>query len=320
MDRLFVNQFKENDVVSGVYRLRDKSLRLNKRGVYYLQFNLCDRTGSIVAFYWNATEEYAKKFEEGDFLQIEGTVQLFQGKLQVIVRKATKVDSSTIAVEDFAENSVKDVAALTSRLREILATIANPDLGAVVGAFLNDGTFMLNFERGCAGVRLHHAYPGGLLEHTVAMMELADFVAGQYSEIVDRDLLVVGAFLHDVGKTRELSDDPGMPTYSDEGQALGHLYLGAEMLAEKLAELKKETGRAIDPLLALKLKHMILSHHGLPEFGSPKVPMTREALALHMIDSLDAKLNEFQKFIRDDPNVDRRWTNYNASLDRKLLK
>ena len=320
MSRLFVNQFKENEIVSEIYRLREKSLRLNKRGSFYMQFNISDRTGSVTAFFWNATEEFAQKFEEGDFVFIDGTVQLFQGKLQVIARRLAKVDSIDVCVEDFTEASGKDVGALEKRLREILGEITNASLAALVDAFLKDEAFLTRFVRSFAGVRLHHAYPGGLLEHTVSMMELARFVGRQYSEIVDSELLLVGAFLHDVGKTIELSDDPVNPVYSDEGQALGHLFLGAELVSRKIAEVEAATGEPFEPMLALKIKHMILSHHGDPEFGSAKVPRTREAIALHLIDSLDAKLNEFQKFIKDDPNFDKRWTNYNVSLERKLLK
>ena len=238
----------------------------------------------------------------------------------VIARRLAKVDSIDVCVEDFTEASGKDVGALEKRLREILGEITNASLAALVDAFLKDETFLTRFVRSFAGVRLHHAYPGGLLEHTVSMMELARFVGRQYSEIVDSELLLVGAFLHDVGKTIELSDDPVNPVYSDEGQALGHLFLGAELVSRKIAEVEAATGEPFEPMLALKIKHMILSHHGDPEFGSAKVPMTREAIALHLIDSLDAKLNEFQKFIKDDPNFDKRWTNYNVSLERKLLK
>ena len=319
MSRLFVNQFKENDVVSDVYRMRNKTLRTDKRGSRYLQFSLSDRTGSVVAFFWNATDEFAQKFSEGDFVRVEGGVQLYQNKIQVVARKLVKVETSEVVADDFVEHAEQNVDNLGKRLREILDTVKRPALRALVKIFLDDKDFMANFSQSYAGVRLHHAYVGGLLEHTVATMELAQFIAEQYPKIVNRDLLIVGAFLHDVGKTVELSGDALAPVYSDEGQALGHLYLGAELLDRKIKELEFVCGTSFDPILALKLKHMILSHHGTPEFGSPKVPMSREAIALHFIDSLDAKLNEFQKFIMDDASASN-WTNYNALLDRKLLK
>ena len=319
MSRLFVNQFKENDVVSDVYRMRNKTLRVDKRGSHFIQFSVGDRTGAVVAFFWNATEEFAQKFTDGDFVRVEGAVQLYQGKLQVVARKLAKADASEVVAEDFVERAEQDVETLTTRLREILETVERPALRALVKVFLDDKDFMASFSRSYAGVRLHHAHVGGLLEHTVAMMELAQFVAAQYPKIVNHDLLIVGAFLHDVGKTVELVGDSLSPVYSDEGQALGHLYLGAEILDRKIKELETIDGTAFDPFLALKLKHMILSHHGTPEFGSSKVPMTREAVALHLIDSLDAKLNEFQKFIMDDSSASN-WTSYNALLERKLLK
>ena len=320
MSRLFVNQIKENLVISETYRLLDKALRVNKHGAYYLQFNLNDRTGSVTGLLWNVTEEFAQKFSEGDYVKCDGTSQLFQGKLQIAVRKLTKVDPNAVDIADFADTSEVDVNAMTSRLREILAGVQDPRLVTLVEAFLADETLMTRLQRSFAGVRLHHAFAGGLLDHTLSIMEMALVVGERYSHIVDRDLLVVGSFLHDIGKTLELSDDPVVPTYTDEGQALGHLYLGAELVDRKIAEIERSSGVAFDPLLAVKLKHMILSHHGTVEFGAVKTPMTREAMALHVLDLLDAKLNEFQRCIQEDSNGDRSWTNYNSALDRKLLK
>ncbi|MGN1199825.1 MAG: 3'-5' exoribonuclease YhaM family protein [Thermoguttaceae bacterium] len=319
MSRLFVNQIKENDAISDIYRVQDKVFRTDKRGACYLQLVLCDKTGSLTAFLWNTTEEESKKFDEGDFVRCEGRGQLYQGKLQAHLTKIKKVEMSEVAGEHFAQTTRQDLTRLAARLREMLDTVTSPDLRLVVDAFLNDHELMERFKRVFAGLRIHHANLGGLLEHTVAMMELSEFVGRQYCEIVDREILLVGAFLHDIGKTEELSDDPVAPAYTDDGQALGHPYLGAELLDRKLVELKA-AGKTVDPIIALKLKHMILSHHGVLEFGAVKLPMTREAIALHLIDALDAKLNEFQKFIQEDVNRDKAWTSYNPALERKLLK
>ena len=152
------------------------------------------------------------------------------------------------------------------------------------------------------------------------MMEVASRVAPLYASILDSDLLLTGVFLHDVGKTVELSDSPVAPVYTDEGQALGHSLLGVELLNQKIAELEKMTGESFDPRLATILKHMILAHHGTIENGAAKVPMCLEALALYFIDTLDAKLLEFNKYILDDPNADGFWTNYIPSVDRKLMR
>lgn len=320
MSRLFVNQLKENESISEVFLITEKALRPNKNGVLYLQFLLQDRTGSVSGRLWNASETLAQQFSDGDFVRCEGTVQNFQGNLQVIAKKLTKVDPDEVAQEDFARGSKVDVAALLKRLRELAREIKNPLLYDLVDCFLVDESFVDRFSRAFAGVRLHHAYPGGLLEHTVSMMEVARLIAPLYSSILDVDLLLTGAFLHDVGKTAELSDDPHSPVYTGEGQSLGHPYLGVEILREKIAELEKMTGQQFDGRLAYVLKHMILSHHGTAENGAAKPPMCLEALALHYIDTLDAKLVEFNGYILDDPNPNSFWTSYIQNAERKLMR
>lgn len=320
MSRLFVNQIKENDVVSDVYRIVDKALRPNKNGVLYLQFLLTDRTGSVSGRLWNASEVLFRQFMNGDYVRCEGTAQRFQGNIQIIAKKLTKVEPSEVAPEDFMRGDSVDTAALLRRLREIVCEINNSQLHDLVNCFLTDEKFVSRFSRAFAGVRLHHAYPGGLLEHTVSMMEIALKIAPLYGKFLDVDVLLTGAFLHDVGKTSELSDDVSAPVYTDEGQALGHPYIGVEILCNKISELERMTGETFDPRLAFVLKHMILAHHGTGENGAAKPPMCLEALALYHIDTLDAKLVEFQKYITDDPNVGGFWTNYIPNIERKLMK
>ncbi len=320
MSRLFVNQLQENETISEIYRIAEKALRPNKNGVLYLQFLLQDRTGSVSGRLWNASESLFRQFSDGDFVRCEGTVQNFQGNLQVIAKKLTKVEPDEVCSEDFSRGTTVDVNALTKRLRELTREIKNPQLYDLVDCFLADEGFVERFTRAFAGVRLHHAYPGGLLEHTVTMMEIASRIAPLYGSILDVDLLLTGAFLHDVGKTRELSDDLNAPVYTDEGQSLGHSCLGVEILGEKIAELERMTGQQFDSRLAFVLKHLILSHHGTAENGAAKPPMSLEALALHFIDTLDAKLVEFNRYILDDPNPGSLWTNYIQNVERKLMR
>ena len=320
MSRLFVNQIKENETLSEVYRIAEKALRPNKNGKLYLQFLLTDRTGAVSGRLWNASETLYRQFVDGDFVRCEGTSQRFQGNIQVIAKKLTKVDPSEVSEEDFSRGLSVDVRALRERLCELAKEIKNHDLYNLVDCFLIDEKFMDRFSKAFAGVRLHHAYSGGLLEHTVAMMEIVKRIGPLYDAILDVDLLMTGAFLHDVGKTRELSDDVSAPTYTDEGQALGHSYLGVEILNEKIAEVERLTGNTFDKRLALFLKHMLLSHHGAAENGASKPPMSLEALALHLVDTFDAKLHEFNKYVLDDPNVDSVCTNYISSIDRKLMR
>jgi len=168
------------------------------------------------------------------------------------------------------------------------------------------------------GIKNHHAYQGGLLEHVVALLNIADRILDLYPEI-DRDLLVTGIFLHDIGKVDELSYDRAF-AYTDEGQLVGHLVMGVEMLRDKVDRTEKLTGESFPPELLLRLKHMIVSHHGSYEFGSPKLPMTLEAVALHYLDNLDAKIHAFSREIRDDPSRDSNWTPFQQNLGRRLYK
>ena len=204
------------------------------------------------------------------------------------------------------------------RLKEIVQGIKNIHLRNLVECFLVDEEFMERFTQTPAGIKIHHAYRGGLLEHVVTLMELAQFV-GQHYVDPDAELLTVGAFIHDIGKTIELSDGPDME-YTDEGQLIGHVTIGVNMLDDKVRETDMMAEEPIPQDLVLQLKHMIVSHHGTYEYGSPKLPMTLEAIALHYLDSLDSKVQSFAQTIRDDPNSDNQWTSYQVNLGRKLFK
>jgi 3'-5' exoribonuclease len=191
-------------------------------------------------------------------------------------------------------------------------------LRALVECFLVDEAFVRDFCKAPAGIRNHHAYVGGLLEHVVRLLEAAERLLPLYPEL-NRDLLLMGVFLHDAGKVRELSYERVFG-YTDEGQLVGHIVIGVEMLDEKVAQVPNLTGEPFPKELLLRLKHMILSHHGTYEFGSPRLPMTPEAIALHHLDNLDAKVHSFARDIRDDRQGPSAWTPYNHSLQRRLFK
>lgn len=319
MSRRFINQLRENESVVEIYQITDRFLRPNKNGNLYLQFTISDRTGTMEGRLWNAGEEILAEVEIGDYATIEGTIQRFQGNLQLIAKKLSKKNPEKLNLNDFQRGGQVDVAGLSRRLQEILHGLSSPELLNLADTFLADDNFMTKFCERPAGVKLHHAARGGLLEHTVRMMELALAVANVYGKKINRDLLVLGAFLHDIGKTEELSVAGGF-AYTDAGQILGHPYLGAEILGQKIAEAERLTGQAFDPETVLLLKHLVLAHHGTYENGAIRVPMTLEALALFYIDSLDAKLAEFYKNMVEDPNSGSHWTNYIAGLERKLYK
>ena len=318
MPRRHVNQLANGEAVDDVFLVVDKQLRVNRQGGLYLHLDLRDKTGVITCRFWNATEETAQRFDAGDYLAVRGKTNLHQGHLQLIIAGFEVVDPSTIDPADFVAASRLDPAHLASRLRAILMGISNPHLRALVECFLIDSEFVDKFSLAPAGVKNHHAYPSGLLEHVVTLLEMADRVSGLYPEL-DRDLLLTGVFLHDIGKTDELSYDRAYG-YTDEGQLVGHLVMGVVMLRDKVRRTPDLTGEPFPTELLLRLEHMIVSHHGSYEFGSPKLPMTPEAVVLHHLDTLDAKLHLYTREIRDDPSPTSSWTAYNQNLGRRLFK
>lgn len=318
MGRRFVQQMADGETIEETYLISDKQLRANRNGNLYLQVELRDRTGAISARLWNASEHLFRSFDTGDFLQVKGKVQLFQGALQMILSHIERVEAEKVELADFLPHTEHDVSKLLERLRSVLLRLGNPHLRALAECFLMDEEFLQGFCQAPAGVRNHHAYLGGLLEHVVTLLDAADRLLPLYPEL-DRDLLLAGVFLHDIGKIRELSYGKAF-AYTDEGQLVGHLVIGVEMLDEKAAKVPDLTGEPFPQELLLRLRHMILSHHGSYEFGSPRLPMTPEAIALHHLDNLDAKVHSFTRDIREDRNTTSAWTPFNQSLQRRLFK
>jgi 3'-5' exoribonuclease len=318
MSRSYVNILANGDSIDEIYLVADKQLRANKQGNLYLQLELRDKTGAVGARLWNASENLARVFEPGDHLRVKGKVQLFQGALQVILSHIEPVSGDTVEPSDFLPQSARDVGKLIAKLREILFGLSNPHLRALAECFLIDDEFVRKFTVAPAGVKNHHAYGSGLLEHVVTMLTVADRISDLYPE-VDRELLLAGIFLHDIGKIDELSYDRSYG-YTDEGQLVGHLVMGVAMLREKIKRAVTLTDEPFPEELRLRLEHMIVSHHGALEFGSAKVPMTPEAVALHHLDNFDAKVHLVTREIRDDPTREASWTPFNPSLGRRLFK
>jgi len=318
MPRRYIAQLTHQEPVDEVFIASNKQLRPNRNGNLYLQFCISDRTGTIDARMWNAGQNVYRSFENGDYVRVRGTAQVYQGAVQVIATQIMRVDPSEVREEDFLQVPSAEVEKLLARLAELLRGMGDPALRNLAECFLLDEQLMDRLARAPAAVRHHHAYRGGLLEHVVTVMEAALRICPCYPQL-NRDLLLCGAFLHDIGKLDELSYDREL-AYTDEGQLIGHVVMGIGMLEAKLAEAERLSGEAVPQETALRLKHMLVSHHGLYEHGSPRLPMTPEALALHCLDYLDAKLNAFTNLIESDPNEDSSWTTFHPNLSRKLYK
>ena len=318
MPRRFIQQFGPTDKIDQTFLAAQKQLRPNKNGNLYLQVDLSDRTGSIAGRMWNAGDYEYRSFEDGDYVRVEGNTQLFQGQLQLIVTKIGKAKPEEVDEADFMPLTPAELDRLVIRLTAHLRGMQNLSLRNLAECFLTDATFMAKLLRCPAGVKNHHAYVGGLLHHIVQLMDLVAAVRPLYPQ-VDGDLLLMGAFVHDMGKIDELSYDKGF-AYTDEGQLIGHLVMAVSTLEQKVREAEKLSGEPFPAETVLRLKHMIVSHHGEYEFGSPKLPMTLEAVALHLLDNLDAKMHSFHLLMRDDPNVDSPWTNYHANLGGMFFK
>lgn len=317
MNRTNILDLSDGQQLEQSFQAADKQLRVNRQGGKYILLRLSDRTGVIAGMLWNADERIFDSFERGDYVLCRGRTQVHNGNLQVIVTHIQRLDPSDVDIAEFERFDAENSEKLRARLAEIMGEMKNVHLRRLGQAYLNDDDFMAKLTVAAAAVSNHHAYPGGLLQHSLDLMELARLIGPKYPQL-DVELLMFGAFLHDLGKTEELSAG-GEVSYTDRGQMVGHIVIGVQMLGEKIASLES-TGEAFPKDLRLQLEHLIVSHHGQIEFGSPKLPVTLEAVALHHLDNLDAKLASYTSVIEADVAADGNWTNYNPSIGRKLWK
>ena len=315
MNRTTISNFQEGQQFEQSFRAADKQLRVNRQGGKYIVIRLADRSGTMSGMLWNADEKMFASFQRGDYILCKGRTQVHNGALQAIVSDVERLDPSSVDPEDFERFDAAQSKVLLDRLQTLFDGLRNVHLRRLGQAFLLDEELIRKFQLAPAGVSNHHAFPGGLLTHTVDMMELAVLIAPRYPQL-DGELLMFGAFLHDLGKMDELASD-GELTYTDRGQLVGHIVMGVQMLGEKIESLGDEP---FPTELRLQLEHMIVSHHGQLEYGSPRLPQTLEAVALHYLDNLDAKIASFTSVIESDVAADGNWTNYTPSIGRKLWK
>ena len=313
MKNIFVTQIKERDWVDGVFLVGDKTLAMAKNGKPYMTLRLADRSGEVEGRVWDRVDELAATFEKNDFIAIKAKASVYLGKMQLVIQELTPVPEAEVDLADFLPVSDRPVAEMREELAERVAALDNPHLKALMEAFLADDEFMAGYTAAPAAKAMHHVYLGGLLEHSLAVATLACDVSRRYPG-VDRDLLIVGALLHDIGKVDELRYERSFD-YSDEGKLIGHLVMGVEMIGEKIQGLPGFPSK-----LAMILKHLLLSHHGQYEYGSPKRPKTLEAVVLNFIDDLDSKINGVSSHIAKEPDREGSWTSYHRLYDRYFFR
>lgn len=314
---IWVQELASGRRVTGIFLAKEKKLLKGKTGKGYLLVRLADRTGEVEARIWDRVEELGGRFQAGDLVRVSGDVSTYQGVLQVRILDLEKqccLEPQHLEefVPDFADQMFRSQQNLLE-LEELLQEAGHGPLTALALDFLRDPELREGWLLAPAAKRLHHARLGGLLEHTLSVCRMIRIISKHYQKLRE-DLLLTAGVLHDVGKIKELQA-PWKPDYTTEGRLLGHVVMGLRMLDERLHKHPE-----ISPEEALLLKHMIASHHGQLEFGSPKRPKTLEALVLYMLDDLDAKVDAFQEHLEKDPGDADGWTSYHAMFERYLYK
>jgi len=303
---------RENTTVTSSFIVAAKQVKPKKNGDPYLALTFSDRTGLLDAKMWDGVAEAQDKFEAQDIVKVRGLISRYNGRMQITVHQIRKIDDSEIDYSDYLPKTDKNVDELWATVKGYVDSFKNPHLKSLIESFICDPEIERGYKDAPAAKTLHHAFIGGLLEHVVALMKLCDTVAALYPQI-DRDLLLTGVFLHDIGKVHELNYSRAFG-YSTSGQLLGHMIIELEMLHEKLKLLPDFPKR-----LQILVEHLIISHHGQYEFGSPKLPMFPEALMLHYLDDLDSKMESMRAHFEREATLENEWTSYNKSLERPLL-
>ncbi|HXZ33677.1 MAG TPA: OB-fold nucleic acid binding domain-containing protein [Terriglobales bacterium] len=314
MKEFFISECpqQENKIVTSSFVVASKQVKAKKNGEPYLALILADRTGQIEAKMWDNVEEFILAFDQDDFLKIKGLINKYKNRFQLTIHKLRRMEEGEIDFTDYLPKTSKDIGELWRTLTEFVATFQNPHLKSLVELFMADAEIAERYRNAPAAKTLHHAYIGGLLDHVVSLFRSCDLMCQNYPQI-NRDLLLTGAFLHDIGKIQELNYNRAF-SYTTRGQLLGHMIIELEMLQAKLAKLPDFPAE-----LKTLIEHMIISHHGQYEFGSPKQPMFPEALMLHYLDDLDSKIEAMRAHFERESELEGPWTSYNASLGRPLF-
>lgn len=312
MKTSYVADLQPDQAVTTFLLVQSKEIRFKRSGEPYLSLRLSDRSGQLEAKMWDGVADVASSFERDDVIKVHGIVQLYRDRLQMTVQKLRPAQQDEIEIGDYLPQTARDIEEMFGVVRAAADGMQNAHLRQLLQSFLDDPETAAKFKRAPAAKTLHHAFIGGLLEHVVSLLNLARLIAGNY-DFIDLELLQTGVILHDMGKIEELSYERAFG-YTNEGQLLGHIIIVLRMIDQKCRQIPD-----FPPRWKMLVEHMVLSHHGKYEFGSPKLPMFPEALMLNYIDDLDSKLESMRASL-DQSQGPGEWTAYNPSLERMLLQ
>ncbi len=320
-ERVYIRDLKPAQNIDGVFAVQNCQLGKTKNGKPYIKCLLADKTGRTPGRMWNTTEEQFKTLPTDGFVWIAGQTQPYQGEMQIIIQDIRPYEPSASDLVELLPSTEKDIDQMFSEVLRLLQTLEHPAIRELSNRYLEDGDLMDRFCKAPAAMTLHHAYLGGLLEHTLSLMKLADTLCPLYPEL-NRDIMLFGVFLHDLGKCAELTWEQGFG-YSEDGQLIGHIARGLVWLEQKALACEQAGIKVPDAILRV-LGHIILSHHGTAEFGALKVPATPEAIAISILDNLDAKLNMSLAVTRNkdgkSSELDGNFTDKVWALDTKLYR
>jgi 3'-5' exoribonuclease len=313
MKTVFIKDIKANQKVVGTFLVKQKNISRTKAGKPFLSLTLGDKTGEVIGRVWENAETLAERFQKDDFISLESTSVTYQKALQLNITSLTRCPPSEIDITDYLPEAQRDREEMFGELTAIIQTINNPYLKQLLDLFLEDQAFKNLLKSAPAAKNLHHVYIGGLLEHTLSVANLILKIGSHYGNL-NLDLLLTAGILHDIGKVHELTFSRSFD-YSDAGRLLGHIVIGLEMITEKINSLPGFPGD-----LAIELKHLIISHHGQYDYGSPKRPKTLEAFILYYLDDLDAKVNDLRSFTGIETDNNLKCAGYHKMLDRFIFK
>ena len=311
-ERTFVSELQAGDQVDQVFALRERMLRERRDGVPFLKMQLADKTGEIEALVWDDAVSANARVVGAEFVRVKGRVERYQRRNNLNVALLEPVAAEKVNVKSFLPETPRSRKELWRQLDELRKSVREPHLARLLAAFFEEDAFVTQFVDAPAARKFHHAYLGGLLEHTTQVARLASTVADLYPGL-DRDLLMTGALLHDIGKVREFKYTTSID-YTDEGRLLGHIVIGDRMVSERIAHISP-----FPEELTQKVRHLLLAHHGELEYGSPVGIRIGEAFVLHFLDNMDAKLNMVRMLIEQIGESDSRWTPYDWRLGRELF-